>query len=562
MKFRYIVIICCSVVLASCGRPSSGSTEAGYSDTLIALVGKWQHYRDIGRQDSVIITGGPWLRHYVSVNDTVGVQYTGVSMAQAMLLVNADYDSVRSFINWFRPWFEGKPNPSAASVYWNTMGHYALKYELDYAESLSCYLKALEYARSNGDVNSQIVMLSNIVNIFYVRSDEHGDMYAEEALNLAESDSVMPFNKVAANIVMAQVRYLSEEPDTALEYLQKAHIQAMQFRISYYDPIIQMLYGDIFKRKSDYDRADACYAQALALSANAEPSLVSRIYLSYGDLCEDMRRYDEALDLYYQGLGVSVRTQNNEFRADLLHRLVSLLYKTGRDALAADFYRQYDDFTKDFAIENKNQAFGDRQLMYVQMRHEYEEMESALALSQSRRGLLVSVFVVVIAVISAVFFILLYLKQRRMYKEAVAKYEEYRRRLESENRKQESLLNSAHGENEGLYLRIEELMHSGAYRDKELSVEKLAEMLCSNRTYVSNTINTMAGCSFFKYVDTYRIKEATRILSDPALSAGVSLKALADDIGYSSPQVFHKAFKKETGVTPGVYRSEILKIKQ
>ena len=114
---------------------------------------------------------------------------------------------------------------------------------------------------------------------------------------------------------------------------------------------------------------------------------------------------------------------------------------------------------------------------------------------------------------------------------------------------------------ERLYLRMEDLMKSGAYRDKSLSLEKLAAMLDSNRTYVSNTVNQMAGCSFFQYLDSYRIKEASRVLSDPELSADVSLKALADDVGYSSPQVFHKAFKKETGVTPGFYRAEALKIR-
>lgn len=43
-------------------------------------------------------------------------------------------------------------------------------------------------------------------------------------------------------------------------------------------------------------------------------------------------------------------------------------------------------------------------------------------------------------------------------------------------------------------------------------------------------------------------------MSDPD-NASVSLKALADDVGYNSTQVFHKAFKEETGVTPGIYKT-------
>lgn len=572
MMFRYIVIIwcvCAAVMLSSCVRPSERDGEFAYTDTLRHLVDEWKHYRDIGRQDSVIITGRPWLDYYMAREDTVSVQYIGVSMAQAYVLSDVDYDTVRLFLETFRPWFEKKPNPNAASVYWNTMGHFALKYELDYADALSCYLNALEYARLRGDVSSQTIMLCNIVNIFYVRSDTHGGKFAEEAVRLSENDSVMTFNKIAAKIAMAQVRCLSQLPDEALSYLQQAHIMAMQYDISYFDPIIQMLYGDIFRQTDDYAKAEPCYASALALSANTEPSLVSQIYLGYGGLYEDMKRYDDAIQLYHKGLRVSSQTHNMEFRRELLKRLASLLYVTGRTGLAADYYMQYTEFVDSFSINSKEQELSDRQLSYVTMQHQYESARQELSLSESRRRLLAVVFIAVCVVLAATLFLGLYLKQKRMYKELVLRYEEYRQRLISENRKQDSILRtgtgstSAHGvEMERLYLRMEELMRSGAFRDKDLSVEKLASALGSNRTYVSNTVNTMAGCTFFQYLDSYRIKEATRILSDPSLSAGVSLKALADDVGYSSPQTFHKAFKKETGVTPGVYRAEVLKIKE
>lgn len=65
--------------------------------------------------------------------------------------------------------------------------------------------------------------------------------------------------------------------------------------------------------------------------------------------------------------------------------------------------------------------------------------------------------------------------------------------------------------------------------------------------------------NFYGYLNNYRIAEAVRVLSDIE-SREVPLKQLAEDIGYNSIQIFYKVFKNETGVTPGVYRKEVLKL--
>lgn len=105
-------------------------------------------------------------------------------------------------------------------------------------------------------------------------------------------------------------------------------------------------------------------------------------------------------------------------------------------------------------------------------------------------------------------------------------------------------------------------MKAGLFREKELTLDRMAEVLGTNRTYVSNALNKVAGISFYGYIDSYRIKEATRVLSDPGLAAQVSLKQLADDVGYNNIQTFFKAFKRETGVTPGNYKKEVLNLRK
>ena len=40
----------------------------------------------------------------------------------------------------------------------------------------------------------------------------------------------------------------------------------------------------------------------------------------------------------------------------------------------------------------------------------------------------------------------------------------------------------------------------------------------------------------------------------------ISFKALSDEVGYSDISVFYRAFKRETGCTPAIYRAQILKM--
>lgn len=533
---------------------------------LTALLKQWNHYKEINRQDSIVITATPYFYRSLAKRDTLSVQYAGILMAQAYLLLDADYDSTRRFLSELKPYFDKRTQPNITSIYHNVMGHWALKYELDYSQALTSYLEAFEYAGKTKDFNNQIVMLYNIVNIFYVRSDGHGTKYAEQALLLSQEHRVDVFHKIAAHIAKAQMCCLSSENEEALTYLQRAQTMAQSERISYWAPTISLLHGDIYSEwGGDFDSAKRCYEEALTQSSHTEPSTVSLIYLNYGSLYEKTKEREKALDMYLKGLKLSYETNNMEFRKELLKSAANLLYDMGREELATGYYRKYVQFLDSLLVESKEQNFSNKLLAYSEIQHNYEIAQRNLALSENKRRLVVIVFVLLLVLLLAAAAFVSYLRQRKTYKDAIKRYDEYYRRLISENKKQEVILKTetaseSDGLYEKLYLKMESLMRQGVFRNKDLSLEKMAAMVGSNRTYASNTINKMANTSFYNYVNSYRIKEAIRVLSDPSLSLSVSLKSLADQVGYNSIQVFHKAFKEETGATPGIYKSEILKM--
>ena len=91
------------------------------------------------------------------------------------------------------------------------------------------------------------------------------------------------------------------------------------------------------------------------------------------------------------------------------------------------------------------------------------------------------------------------------------------------------------------------------YRDSNLTRDRLAELLGTNRTYLTQIITQHSGKGYYQFINSYRIKEAVKILSDPANSS-YPLKALAADLGFKSMTTFYKTFQETVGMTPSMYR--------
>lgn len=89
------------------------------------------------------------------------------------------------------------------------------------------------------------------------------------------------------------------------------------------------------------------------------------------------------------------------------------------------------------------------------------------------------------------------------------------------------------------------------YLDNHLTIAKLAESLGTNRTYLSNYINTELHCTFYEYVNRRRVEYAKGLLverNDP-------LDVVAALSGFNSLSSFRRAFLTYEDMTPGQYRT-------
>jgi AraC-like DNA-binding protein len=88
--------------------------------------------------------------------------------------------------------------------------------------------------------------------------------------------------------------------------------------------------------------------------------------------------------------------------------------------------------------------------------------------------------------------------------------------------------------------------------DNTISLSRLAKKLNTSNHTLSQTINESERKTFFELLGTHRINEA-KILLKKFKSRKVS--DIAFEVGYNSLSAFNSAFKKESGLTPTIYRN-------
>lgn len=88
------------------------------------------------------------------------------------------------------------------------------------------------------------------------------------------------------------------------------------------------------------------------------------------------------------------------------------------------------------------------------------------------------------------------------------------------------------------------------FLDKKLTIVRLAEIVGTNRTYLSNFINAELQSSFSDYVNRYRVSFAKTLLGEN----NAPLDVIAEMSGFNSVSSFRRMFSAVEGCTPGQYR--------
>lgn len=111
-------------------------------------------------------------------------------------------------------------------------------------------------------------------------------------------------------------------------------------------------------------------------------------------------------------------------------------------------------------------------------------------------------------------------------------------------------------ESEIIGRKIEQVMvEQHLFLRKDLKIGDLVKAVGSNRTYVSNYINTTYDCSFSDYMNRLRVEYAKNLLL--SVPQGTKHAMIAAESGFATEQSFYRNFKKFVGIPPTEWQNII-----
>ena len=91
------------------------------------------------------------------------------------------------------------------------------------------------------------------------------------------------------------------------------------------------------------------------------------------------------------------------------------------------------------------------------------------------------------------------------------------------------------------------------YRDSKAGLLKISKRLSVNSRYLSQLVNQDFQCSLTDFVNSYRIDEAKRMLTDKKYDH-LNLLGIAMEAGFNTKNTFTRVFKRHPGQTPSDFR--------
>lgn len=472
-----------------------------------------------------------------------------------------------------------KKDSALCSVY-NGMGLYASNINKDYYSALHYFFKGLDAARRSHYDELEAILLGNISNIYYLKNDTIGIQYSLKVYDMGHKQG-SPYLIFIGAMTSAYMYYLLHDYDKAFTYIKETEF-IMNQNDFYNKGNVYAIYGMIESAKGNHEKAIKFYQKGLASNDKNQTSTKILLLTQYAKALEKEGKNQKAIQLLHQSLSLTKHENCKIYRNEIINTLSVCYENLGLYAEALKLLRTLQQETDSIFNTDKEKIISDLRIKYDSERQENEIKQGKLILlkKEKKEQLLIGILIIILLSTFALWY--LYRKQNHLYTKIVRQNQDAVRReqqLQSvitslrEQQKEETTISTSNQmtnekyaasslSNEkkcSLFQRLELLMQEQCiYKDNLLTKDKVAELLNTNRTYLSQAINEQTQQNFTQYINTYRINEAIRLLSDP--QKDIPLKAVAAEVGFNSMTTFYKLFQNTVGMPPKQYREKVLSL--
>lgn len=300
-------------------------------------------------------------------------------------------------------------------------------------------------------------------------------------------------------------------------------------------------------------------------------SLHSLYYMTLGDVISAQLHTglgNDSLAAHYmlkceQGLK---NVFNNDHLRWLYDELSDYYLEQSVPEKAKYYLRLYKQLTDSLSISQKSNSVEQAEQLeaLLAVENKVGELENTVT---SKNKLFI--WSIVIGVICLSFMGILYVRSEKAKKIEQKKAEKFRKLVESgefpispiaiadDSKRKKSADDSPNKIKDDLIQSIltglEELISSNKHIEQDFTLTKAADLLDTNRTYLSKIINSELNLSFSDFLNQARIKTALQLIESDENFKFYSSEAMAKSLGYKSRSTFRLAFAKVTGVTPAAY---------
>ena len=497
--------------------------------------------------------------------------YALIYQGQARIMLGKTQEGLQDLLGAKRL-AEIQHNDSALCSVYNGLGLYEQNVTCDYYRSLNYYREGCDIAERCGHRLLYCLLVANIAEVLTLRNEEAGLEYAEKCYLLGRQNND-PYLIYCGAISMARNLCLNRKMEEAWRYTREADRLSKRYDFKNRSDIYNT-YGEIALEAGDYMKAGLYYEQAIREHGFSQAAYVVSTYVGYGRALIAQKKYKSALEKLQIGKEISEKNITSLFRREVYLLLSACYDRLGEPKEALEYYKKYT--AESFRLYNEDKERTEKELM---VRYETEKRNKELAqknmlLQKEQNRVMALVGITFVVLIVVLLFYINYRRKNRLYKQIVresvdwlAKERQFSKRIAEQEKQLQELIGKAGAVDGGRYSgsslnkdsqqelfgRLERLMQNDqVYKNSLFTREKMAELLGTNRTYLSQTINEQTGLTFTHYMNKYRIEEARRILADP--QDDTPIKAIAADLGFSSVTTFYTLFKAAVQMSPDQYR--------
>ena len=505
--------------------------------------------------------------------------YALIYQGQARIMLGKTQEGLQDLLGAKRL-AEIQHNDSALCSVYNGLGLYEQNVTCDYYRSLNYYREGCDIAERCGHRLLYCLLVANIAEVLTLRNEEAGFEYAEKCYLLGRQNND-PYLIYCGAISMARNLCLNRKMEEAWRYTREADRLSKRYDFKNRSDIYNT-YGEIALEAGDYMKAGLYYEQAIREHGFSQAAYVVSTYVGYGRALIAQKKYKSALEKLQIGKEISEKNITSLFRREVYLLLSACYDRLGEPKEALEYYKKYT--AESFRLYNEDKERTEKELM---VRYETEKRNKELAqknmlLQKEQNRVMALVGITFVVLIVVLLFYINYRRKNRLYKQIVresvdwlAKERQFSKRIAEQEKQLQELIGKAGAVDGGRYSgsslnkdsqqelfgRLERLMQNDqVYKNSLFTREKMAELLGTNRTYLSQTINEQTGLTFTHYMNKYRIEEARRILADP--QDDTPIKAIAADLGFSSVTTFYTLFKAAVQMSPDQYRKHARSLRE